>query len=51
MAIAPGRVQRTVDDLLAAVKQLPPVELREFQRQFAAWSGQNHEGVTGRARR
>jgi hypothetical protein len=29
-----------VDDLLAAVKQLPPAELREFQRQFAAWSGQ-----------
>jgi hypothetical protein len=27
--------------LLAAVKQLPPAELREFQRQFAAWSGQN----------
>jgi hypothetical protein len=32
-----------VGDLLAAVKQLPPAELREFQRQFAAWSGQNHD--------
>ena len=43
MATAPARVPWTVDDLLAAVKQLPPAELREFQRQFAAWSGQNNE--------
>jgi hypothetical protein len=40
MATAPARVPWTVDDLLAAVKQLPPEELREFQRQFAAWSRQ-----------
>jgi hypothetical protein len=32
-----------VDDLLAAVKLLPPPELREFQRRLAAWSGQNNE--------
>ncbi len=41
MATAPTRAIWTADDLLAAVKQLPPAELREFQRQFAAWSGQN----------
>jgi hypothetical protein len=42
MATAPTRVLWTVDDLLSAVKHLPPAELREFQRQFAAWSAQNH---------
>lgn len=41
MATAPTRGPWTADELLAAVKQLPPAELREFQRQFAAWSGQN----------
>jgi hypothetical protein len=41
MATAPARAQWTVDDLLAAVKQLPPAELREFLRRCAAWSGQN----------
>ncbi len=41
MATAPGRPAWAVNDLLAAVKQLPPAELREFQRQFAAWSGRN----------
>jgi hypothetical protein len=35
-----------VDDLLAAVKQLPPADLREFHRQFAAWAGQ-HNGPYG----
>jgi hypothetical protein len=44
MATTPVRVPCTVPDLLAAVKQLPPAELREFQRQFTAWSGQNGEG-------
>jgi hypothetical protein len=38
MATAPARGSWTVDELLAAVKQLRPGELREFQRQFAAWS-------------
>jgi hypothetical protein len=41
MATTPTRGLRNVDDLLAAVKQLPAAELREFQQQFAAWSGQN----------
>jgi hypothetical protein len=43
MATAPTPAQWTVDDLLAAVKHLPAAELREFQRQFATWSGQNNE--------
>jgi hypothetical protein len=43
MAIAPPQVPSSVDDLLAAIKRLPPAELREFQRQFAAWSGQNNK--------
>jgi hypothetical protein len=30
-----------VDELLAAVQQLPPTEVREFQRRFVAWSGPN----------
>ena len=42
MATAPTRVLLTVDDLLEAVKHLPPAELREFQRQFGVWSGQNN---------
>jgi len=39
-----------VDDLLAAVKQLPPSDLRKFRLEFAAWSGQkpkSHEGSFG----
>ncbi len=40
MATALSRDPRAVDALLAAVKQLPSAELREFQRQFIAWSGQ-----------
>jgi hypothetical protein len=43
MATAPTPAPWTVDDLLAAVKHLPPAELREFRRRFAAWSGQNNE--------
>jgi hypothetical protein len=43
MATASARVSWTADDLLAAVKQLPPAELREFQRQFTAWSRQHRE--------
>jgi hypothetical protein len=43
MATAPTCAPWTVDELLAAVKQLPPTHRREFQRQLAAWSGQNNE--------
>jgi hypothetical protein len=43
MATVPSHVPYDVNALLAAVKQLPPAELREFQRQFAAWSGQDSE--------
>ena len=31
----------TVKNLMAAVKQLSPAELREFERQLAEWQGQN----------
>lgn len=43
MATAPVRAAWTVDDLLAAVKQLSAADLREFQRQLAAWSRQHAE--------
>jgi hypothetical protein len=43
MATARAQVPRTADDLLAAVRELPPEELREFQRQYAAWSKQDHD--------
>jgi hypothetical protein len=43
MATAPTRARWTVDDLLAAVKSLPPEELREFRRGLDAWSRQSHE--------
>jgi hypothetical protein len=43
MATAPVRAQWTVDELVAAVKQLPPADLREFAQQLAAWSRQNNE--------
>ena len=46
MATAPARAQWAVDDLLAAIKHLPPAEFHEFQRQFAAWAGQNN-GLNG----
>jgi hypothetical protein len=41
MARASAPDSWTAKDLLAAVKQLPSAELRHFQQQFAAWSGQN----------
>jgi hypothetical protein len=34
-------VQLTVEHLVAAVKQLPPDELREFKRQLAKWQPKN----------
>jgi hypothetical protein len=42
MATTPLQASWTVDDLLAAVKQLPDAELREFQRRLASWSQQNN---------
>jgi hypothetical protein len=42
MATAPSRTLRSVDDLLDAVKHLPPAELQKFQQQFAAWLAQNN---------
>jgi hypothetical protein len=35
MATAPTQTSWTVDDLLAAVQQLPPADFREFQRRLA----------------
>jgi len=36
-------VQLTVKHLMAAVKQLSPIELHEFIRQFAAWQNQQSQ--------
>jgi hypothetical protein len=36
-------VQLTVEHLITAVKQLPPSELREFQKKLSDWQGQNGE--------
>jgi len=33
--------ERTTEDLLAAVKRLPPAELGEFQRRLSAWRRQS----------
>src|SRR5205823_4499874 len=41
-ATAPAQPLSTVEELLQAVKRLPPAELHEFQRQFTAWSGHNN---------
>lgn len=35
--------QLSVEQLMAAVKQLSPAELRTFARQFAAWQGQKSQ--------
>jgi hypothetical protein len=39
-----GRIKAewTTDDLLAAVKRLPPAELGEFQRRLSAWRRQTN---------
>ena len=34
-------VQLTVEQLIAAVKQLPSAELHEFEREFAKWQKKN----------
>jgi hypothetical protein len=44
MAIGHARAKQTVRELLAAVKQLSPVQLRQFEREFTAWREQNGGG-------
>src|SRR5438876_7312870 len=46
MATVRARVRRTAEQLLTAVKELSPVELLEFDRQFGAWKKQNHGAGT-----
>lgn len=41
MPIVHVPVQLTVEHLIAAVKQLPPTELHEFERKFAKWQKRN----------
>jgi hypothetical protein len=41
MPIVDAPVQLTVKHLIAAVKQLPPAELHEFEREFAKWQQRN----------
>lgn len=41
MATAQARAKRTVEELLAAVKQLPAAQLRQFEQELAAWRVQN----------
>jgi hypothetical protein len=43
MATAPAHTRWTASQLLTAVKELSPAELRQFERQFGAWRNQNHE--------
>jgi hypothetical protein len=43
MPIVHVPVQLTMEQLLAAVKQLSPDELREFTEQFAAWQKQHDQ--------
>jgi hypothetical protein len=45
MATVQAQAERTVEQLLAAVKQLSPVQLCEFERRFAAWRKQTIERV------
>ncbi|HEV8717010.1 MAG TPA: hypothetical protein VGX03_29840, partial [Candidatus Binatia bacterium] len=41
MPIVHAPVQLTVEHLIAAVKQLPPAELHEFEQRFAKWQKRN----------
>jgi hypothetical protein len=41
MASMHATAKPTVPELMTTVKQLTPIELREFKRQFAAWQLQN----------
>jgi hypothetical protein len=45
MATVRAPKQLTVDDVMAAVKQLTPVELRAFTNQFKDWQAQIEGGV------
>jgi hypothetical protein len=49
MATVPARVRHTAEQLLTAVKELSPADLREFERQFGAWKQQNHGAGTDSA--
>jgi hypothetical protein len=49
MPIVHVPVQLTMEQLLAAVKQLSPGELREFAEQFAAWQKQHDQQNEGEA--
>lgn len=44
MATAHAPAKQTVKELLAAVKQLSSSQLRQFEREFAAWREQNGKG-------
>jgi hypothetical protein len=44
MATAHARAKQTVKELLAAVKQLSPVQLRQFEREFTTWRDHNGQG-------
>ncbi len=41
MSTVRARIKRTVGELLETVKQLPPIELHEFEERFAAWRAQD----------
>jgi hypothetical protein len=41
MPIVHAPVQLTVEHLLAAVKQMPPAELHEFEQEFTKWQKRN----------
>src|SRR5438876_370760 len=41
MSTVRARIKRTVRELLATIKQLPPSALHEFEEQFAAWRAQD----------
>ena len=43
MAAAQGATQLTAVHAITVVKRLPPTELHEFKRQFAAWQEQNQK--------
>ena len=41
MPIVHAPVQLTVEHLIAAVKQMPPAELHQFEQEFAKWQKRN----------
>ena len=42
MGTVQAHARSSVDELLAAIKQLPAAELSDFERQFAAWREQTN---------